>query len=564
MPLLRISRPGARRRPPPAAPDAPLLLPTVVDQIAPRSVEVSRDALRLDDSYAASLAVTGLPRTTLPGQLLRLLAAGLPLDFAVHLRPIAAATARRFLDRQATVHGSGRSVALASGTIDDPGRDTALEDIQTLRLTLERGQERLFRVSLYALARARSSVSLDQRGNRLRTLLEGAGLRVRRTVLQQREAFRSCLPQGTNLLDDEHYLSAGALATLIPWSVARLAMPGGFLWGLAYPSRTPVRINLFANPPLTNAHVLVMAQVRKGKSFLLKLLVRRQLALHGGRAVVVDAEPQQEYRPLCEDLDGQYVRLGAGSTVRINPFDLPPYDPNDDELRDPVREHIAGSLLPFLQLLLGERSKALGADELAILDLALGITYVRAAGGTPLMADLLAVLRHPAEHLPDADPALVRSLAIRLARYVAGSLSDLFSAPTNVRLDVPLTVFNVAALDDTLRPIGIQLIEHFVWTQVRRQHVLGNEEPCLLVIDELWLTLRTEAGARFLDSVARRGPKYWLGLVTATQQPGDCLATPMGAPCSTTPARASCSPWRPKRCPRSPRRCSSARPRSGC
>ena len=310
-------------------------------------------------------------------------------------------------------------------------------------------------------------------------------------------------------------------------------MPGAVLWGLTQDTRSPVGINLFANPPLTDANCVVFARVRQGKSFFLKLLVRRFLVSdpasgtagandqrphRGGRCVIVDAEASQEYRPLCEDLDGQYVRLGPGSPLRINPFDLPPYDPDDDELADPERAHIA-SLLRLLELLLADRGQHLSADERAICDLALGATYdrARADSRTPLLGDLLWVLRHPTDTLADVDRRLLRSLATRLARWVEGSLGALFGQPTNMTLANPLTVFNVAALDEALRPIGIFLIEQFVWNQ-----------PCLLVVDELWLTLRTPEGGTFLESMARKGPKYWFGLVVASQEPADCLASPSG------------------------------------
>jgi hypothetical protein len=152
------------------------------------------------------------------------------------------------------------------------------------------------------------------------------------------QAFRSCLPHLTDELQEEHYLHSSGLAALLPWSAVRLWMPGGFLWGLAKGTNTPIGINLFANPPLTDANLVVFARVRRGKSFLLKLIARRFLATHGAgtpaseagrgaRCVVVDAEAKQEYRPLCDDLGGQYIRLGPGSPVRINPFDLPPFDP---------------------------------------------------------------------------------------------------------------------------------------------------------------------------------------------------------------------------------------------
>src|SRR5919202_909808 len=51
----------------------------------------------------------------------------------------------------------------------------------------------------------------------------------------------------------------------------------------------------------------------------------------------------------------------------------------------------------------------------------------------------------------------------------------------------------------------------------------GEEAPCLLLVDELWLTLRSPEGGQFLESIARKGPKYWLGLVCASQEPADCL-----------------------------------------
>jgi hypothetical protein len=89
-------------------------------------------------------------------------------------------------------------------------------------------------------------------------------------------------------------------------------------------------------------------------------------------------------------------------------------------------------------------------------------------------------------------------------------------------------VFNVAALDESLRPVGVHLIEHFVWTQQRWRHVRAEEAPCLLVVDELWLTLRSPEGGQFLESIARKGPKYWLGLVCASQEPADCLKSPQG------------------------------------
>jgi hypothetical protein len=102
------------------------------------------------------------------------------------------------------------------------------------------------------------------------------------------------------------------------------------------------------------------------------------------------------------------------------------------------------------------------------------------------------------------------------------------SAPTNIELDTPLTVFNVADLSEDLRALGIHLISNFVWTKVRRDHVLGSRRPMQLVVDELWWTLRSPEGGQFLDLMARKARKYWLGLVCASQSPADCLESHYG------------------------------------
>jgi hypothetical protein len=85
-------------------------------------------------------------------------------------------------------------------------------------------------------------------------------------------------------------------------------------------------------------------------------------------------------------------------------------------------------------------------------------THTRPA---PLLADLHAVLG-------DMPGEVAASLAVRLERYVEGSLSaGLFAGPTNVELDRRLVVFNIQQLEEELRPLAIHLIAGWVWTRVR-------------------------------------------------------------------------------------------------
>jgi conjugal transfer ATP-binding protein TraC len=126
--------------------------------------------------------------------------------------------------------------------------------------------------------------------------------------------------------------------------------------------------------------------------------------------------------------------------------------------------------------------------------------------------------------LESLDNNVAVSLAARLRRYVHGSLAGgLFSGPTNVALNRRLVVFNIQMLEEELRPVAMHLIANFVWNRVRRER-----RPRLLVIDEAWSLLRYPEGGDFVSGMARRARKYYLGLVTITQDVADFVRSDHG------------------------------------
>ncbi|HET6319902.1 MAG TPA: hypothetical protein VFG86_25875 [Chloroflexota bacterium] len=223
------------------------------------------------------------------------------------------------------------------------------------------------------------------------------------------------------------------------------------------------------------------------------------------------------------------VRLAASSAHHINPFDLPPPPADvggrgDRAEDDPLAERVT-ALLGLLEVMLcgsttsSGRPGSLDNHERAVLDRAIYRTYAEAGITTdvathgepaPLLEELHGVLGEmPGE--------VAASLAVRLERYVKGSLgTGLFAGPTNVELDRRVVVFNIQQLEDELRPLAIHLIAGWVWTRVRR-----SRRPRLLIIDEAWSLLRFAEGGAFVAAMARRARKYYLGLVTITQQVAD-------------------------------------------
>lgn len=518
-PLLRYQGRGSGSLPD-AALDESLLLGgrTVVDRIAPAALEVRRDHLRLERQYARVIAVTGYPRSVGPGWLQPLLHLAEPVEISMHVRPLPSHTMVASLSRKLVGLHSSQLLADRAGKLADPERETAYADAERLRDALQRDEERLHQVGLYVLIRAHSPQKLDDRTGHVERAIAGVLAQSRVALFEQEQGWHACLPQGSDRLGLVHNLDTSSLATTFPFTAGGFASPTGILYGVATDSHTPVLVDPFDQALLDNANLAIFAASGAGKSYFTKLLLLR-LLLRGTEAVVID--PEDEYRALCQAVGGQRLRLSGGAGSRLNPFDLPP---DDQDAGNALAERVA-ALVQLIGLLVATWGAPLTPEERGVLDDALFATYAVAGisrdpathGRTPpLLRDLQAVLAQR------TDPLAV-SLASRLRPYTLGAMAELFASPTDAQLDRPLVVFSVRDLQPALRPLAIQIIANHVWDQARRR-----PRERLLIVDEAWSLLQYAEGAAFLDALARRARKHWLGLITITQDVADALGHPAG------------------------------------
>lgn len=463
---------------------------TLADLIAPAGVDIRRDHLQLDAHYARVLVVTGYPRTVTAGWLAPLLEElDVPLELSMHIRPLASADMVRTLAVQIAKLESSRRVDLLAQRITNPERDVGLEDAEHLRSALQRGDERVFSVSLYILLRAPTRRALDEATRRVETQLDGLLTHSRVALFEQERAFRSWVPEGRDPLLVPRNLDTSSLALSLPLTSSSLVMERGVLYGVAAQSQSPIIIDPFDSSFL-NYNLAVIAPSGSGKSYFTKLLALRHLVA-GTEFLVID--PEDEYRAVSDAVGGAVARLAASSPHRLNPLDLvgPESEPaaGGADQADPLAQSIA-VVLGRLELLLcagtgpGGGPGVLDVYERAVLDQALVQTYA-AAGITadpathdqpaPLLAHLHATLNQMEGDLP-------ARLAVRLRRHIpgAGSLgAGIFAGRTNVKLDQPFVVFHIRELPKELWPLAIHLISSHVWNTARR-----TRRQRLLVVDE--------------------------------------------------------------------------------
>ncbi|MEK7186312.1 MAG: DUF87 domain-containing protein [Patescibacteria group bacterium] len=484
---------------------------SLADIIAPSSVEVDFNFIRVGDFFYKTFFVVGYPRFVSPNWLSPLIDFDHSMNISMFCYPASSNDVLTDLRRKIAEMEATLSSQAQDGKINDPKVQAALEDALSLQEQLAKGVERFFQFSLYITLSSDNLQDLEEASKRLISTLASILLITKTTTLQMEDGFKSSIPMATDKLYITRNMDTTSLASTFPFTSATLTQDKGIMYGINEQNGSLIIFDRFS---LENANEIVLGKSGAGKSYLIKLEALRQF-MFGTEVIIID--PEGEYEALSTTLGGEHVSFTPSDPVKINPFDLSGlYEEGENELGLKIL-----SLHGLLRIVMGKLEPA----EDAILDRALVETY-RQKGITadpatqknppPLMEDLYKVLL-------GMEDATARGLALRIEKFIKGSLNGIFNQQSNFDITNPLTVFSIKALEDELRPIAMHIILDFVWTRVRK-----SLKKRLLILDEAWYIMKYEDSASFVYSIAKRARKYYLALTTATQDVQDFLSTDYG------------------------------------
>jgi conjugal transfer ATP-binding protein TraC len=469
-----------------------------VDTLSYEGLEEQADHLVIDGQYMRTLFISGYPFVASSGWLDSLIHFNHSADIAYHIHEVDALLALPKLHRKITELESTRRSMMRKGAIVGSEITDPLESAMDLRDKIQRGQEKLFQMSLYVNLRADSLDELNKVTKMLENALAARLFNIRTARYQQLEALQSILPRGEDELNQKRNLDSSSAALAFPFMSSELVQENGILYGVNKSNNSLVILDRFS---LHNANSIVFAQSGSGKSYATKVEILRQL-MQGTKVIVID--PEREYKNLAESVNGTYVKLSAKSKEKINPFDLATTFHN----RSDLSEH-AQDLTEVISLM----AEGLSAREKAAVDKAILKIYANAKKEPPLLEDLYVELKDLGQ----------LQLCERLEKYISGTLAHVFNAQTNIKLDNRLVIFDIKDLPESLRQIMMMIIANFVQNQVK-----AKPEKRLLVIDEGWMLLEHEESARFVSGLVRRARKYYLGVSIISQQANDFLHSEYG------------------------------------
>ena len=465
------------------------------DEDEPVEVTVNRREMLVGNRLTRSLHLGRWPRALAPGFLQGLMAAGAPMDLAIHLGPIPAEQAARTLEWQKVRFESAQSLSLRKGRTMSPEAAIALEDVTRLRDDVQRGRERLFHTSLSITLHAQDEAALKEMTQRVRAHFAATLGRVDALPFRQRVGMLSTLPIGLNAVAEWRTLDTSSIARLFPFCPPDLDTRSGTLYGIDLRSCSPVVYDPWDGTHL-NANTAVLARSGSGKSFATKLGVLRGIT-RGVTAYVID--PEGEYADMARAAGGRVLSPGVPGQG-LNPFVIDEADPEELLLR-------IGSLRRLIEVMVGER---LSAERRASLDHALAGYYAETRERTGFR-DFYA-------YMQDGES---EDLARLLRPFATGSLRHLLSDEGDDLLanEALVTVFDLRLLEPELRPAAAMVCTETVWAAAAR-----NPRPRLLVVDEVWSIMQHPEGAAFMVSMAKRARKHRLGLQFITQDVQDLLS----------------------------------------
>jgi len=475
--------------------------------------------LQMDDKFVRTLFISGYPYVASTGWLNMLVNFNHNIDISYHIEQIDPVIALPKLNRKITELESTKRNMLKQGKVLGSEITDPLDSAIALKDKIQRGQEKLFQVSIYMTITEDSIPELNKTTSLLETVMSTKLFYIKPASFRQTEGLQSVLPRGQNILNQKRNLDSSSAALTFPFISSELVQESGMLYGINKSNNSLVIVDRFT---LNNANSIIFAQSGSGKSYTSKVEILRQL-MQGTRVIVID--PEREYKQLANSVKGTYIKLSAKSKEKINPFDF------SINKESELPEHIQ-DLMEIISLMAG----GLTSEEKAATDKAIIQAYkdfgwlikpkqkakrrTKTKRGRkpkertyPILKDLYRTLKR----------AKRKKLASKLEKFTKGSLSFVFDSQTNIKLDNRLIVFDIKDLDESLRQIMMLVVANFVEEKIKT-----DPQKRILVVDEGWILLQHEESARFIAGLTRRARKYYLGVTIISQQANDFLSQDYG------------------------------------
>ena len=377
---------------------------------------------------------------------------------------------------------------------------------------LQSHNERMFLVTFLIMNTADGKQQLDNNIFQAQGIAQKYNCQLVRLDFQQESALNSSLPLGHNQIEIQRGLTTSSTAIFVPFTTQELFQREGepLYYGLNALSNNLIMVDRKA---LKNPNGLILGTPGSGKSFSAKREIANSFLITQDDITICD--PEGEYYPLVERLQGQVIKISPTSGHYINPMDI---NLNYSEDESPLSLK-SDFILSLCELIVGGR-EGLQPIEKTVIDRCVRMVYQAYLNeprpeNVPILGDLHRILLEQ----PEKEARLI---ATALEIYVSGSL-NVFNHRTNVNIQNRLVCFDIKELGKQLKKLGMLIVQDQVWGRVTANRAEGRSTR--YYIDEFHLLLKEEQTAAYSVEIWKRFRK-WGGIPTGiTQNVKDLLSS---------------------------------------
>jgi len=377
---------------------------------------------------------------------------------------------------------------------------------------LQSHNERMFLVTFLIMNTADGKQTLDNNIFQAQGIAQKYNCQLVRLDFQQESGLNSSLPLGHNQIEIQRGLTTSSTAIFVPFTTQELFQREGepLYYGLNALSNNLIMVDRKA---LKNPNGLILGTPGSGKSFSAKREIANAFLITQDDITICD--PEGEYYPLVERLQGQVIKISPTSGHYINPMDI---NLNYSEDESPLSLK-SDFILSLCELIVGGRD-GLQPIEKTVIDRCVRMVYQAYLNepkpeNVPILGDLHRILLEQ----PEKEARLI---ATALEIYVSGSL-NVFNHRTNVNIQNRLVCFDIKELGKQLKKLGMLIVQDQVWGRVTANRAEGRSTR--YYIDEFHLLLKEEQTAAYSVEIWKRFRK-WGGIPTGiTQNVKDLLSS---------------------------------------
>ena len=193
------------------------------------------------------------------------------------------------------------------------------KDAKALLKELQSQNERMFLITFLIMNTGKTEQELENNVFQASSIAQKHNCNLRRLDFQQEQGLMSSLPLANNLIEIQRALTTSSTAIFIPFTTQELFQNGdeALYYGLNALSNNLIMVD---RKKLKNPNGLILGTPGSGKSFSAKREITNAFLVTDDDVIICD--PEAEYTPLVNCLEGQVIKISPTSTHYINPMDI--------------------------------------------------------------------------------------------------------------------------------------------------------------------------------------------------------------------------------------------------